>query len=142
MLKERIFNELKMAMKEKNALNRGVLTLIKAGLDSLEKEKGAALTAEEELSVIQRELKQTKQSLEASIQANRPELIRMEEEKIALITSFLPAQLSEEEAETILLNAGVGKGINMGEAMKIAKPLLNGQIDNKVLSTLVKKLIQ
>lgn len=141
MLKEQIFADLKTAMKEKNTLNRGVLTLIKAGLDSLEKEKGAALTQTEELSVLQRELKQTKQALEGAEKAGRADLIEKEQAKIRLIEGYLPAQLSEEEATTKLVEAGVTKGMKMGDAMKIAKATLNGQIDNKIISQIVKALI-
>lgn len=141
MLKEKIFADLKKAMKEKNTLHKGVLTLIKAGLDSAEKEKGAALSKEEELSVIQREMKQTKQALEGAEKAGRVDLIEQEQKKLELIESYLPAQLSRDKAKELLVAADIKKGMKMSEAMKIAKPILNGQIENKVIAEIVKELI-
>lgn len=57
MLKDQVFEQLKQAMKNKDALAKGVLQLVKAALDSAEKEKGAALTPDEEIAVINREVK-------------------------------------------------------------------------------------
>ena len=141
MLKEIVFDQLKTAMKEKNVLAKGVLTLLKAGLDKAEKEKGAALTAEEEIAVVNREIKQTNQSLDGAKQADRADLIEKEEAKLTLLQSFLPKQLTEEEIVKELSDAGVQKGMNMGEAMKIAKPLLAGKADGATISKVVKGLI-
>lgn len=141
MLKNIIFDQLKTAMKEKNVLAKGVLTLLKAGLDKAEKEKGAPLTTEEEIAVVNREIKQTNQSLDGAKQANRPDLIEKEEAKITLLQSFLPKQLTEDEIIKELSDAGIQKGMNMGEAMKIAKPLLVGKADGATISKVVKALI-
>lgn len=141
MLKDTVFEQLKAAMKEKNVIAKGVLTLLKSALDKAEKEKGSALTTEEEMAVVNREIKQTNQSLDGAKQANREDLIEKEEVKLALLKSFLPKQLSEEEITAVLIEAGVTKGLNMGEAMKIAKPLLTGKADGATISKVVKNLI-
>ncbi|MFL0507471.1 GatB/YqeY domain-containing protein [Ureibacillus sp. 179-F W5.1 NHS] len=141
MLKEIVFEQLKVAMKEKNVIAKGVLTLLKSALDKAEKEKGSALTTEEEVAVVNREIKQTNQSLDGAKQANREDLIEKEEVKLALLKSFLPKQLSEEEITAVLTEAGVTSGLNMGEAMKIAKPLLAGKADGATISKVVKSLI-
>lgn len=141
MLKDQVFEQLKQAMKNKDALAKGVLQLVKAALDSAEKEKGAALTPDEEIAVINREVKQTNQSLEGAKQAGRDDLIANEEAKLTLLKSFLPKQLSEEEVAEALKAAGITAGMNMGDAMKIAKPLLNGQAEGAVISKVVKTLI-
>lgn len=141
MLKTTVFEQLKTAMKEKDVLAKGVLTLLKAALDSAEKEKGAALSTEEELAIVNREVKQTNQALDGAKQAERQDLIEQEEQKLVLLKSFLPAQLSEEEVAALLTEAGVVKGMNMGDAMKIAKPLLNGKTDVATMSKVVKSLI-
>ena len=62
MLKDQVFAQLKVAMKEKDVLSKGVLQLVKAALDAAEKEKGAPLTEAEEIAVINREVKQTNQA--------------------------------------------------------------------------------
>lgn len=141
LLKTKVFEQLKTAMKEKDALAKGVLSLLKSALDAAEKDKGEALTAEEEMAVINREVKQTNQALEGAQTAGRADLIEKEEAKLTLLKSFLPKQLSEEEIAEKLAAAGVSKGMNMGEAMKIAKPLLAGQADGAVMSKVVKSLI-
>jgi len=141
MLKTKVFDELKIAMKEKDVVAKGVLTLLKSALDQAEKEKGSELTQEEEIAIVNREIKQTNQALEGAQQANRDDLIEKEEAKLLLLKKFLPKQLSEEEIIPILTEAGIVKGMNMGEAMKIAKPLLTGKADGATISKIVKSLI-
>ena len=131
MLKTIVFEHLKNAMREKNVLAKGVLTLLKAALDSAEKEKGAVLSTEEEVAIVNREIKQTNQALEGAQKAQREDLIEQEEAKLVLLKSFLPKQLSEDEIITMLTEAGITKGMNMGDAMKIAKPLLAGKTDGE-----------
>lgn len=141
MLKTVVFDQLKQAMKNKDVLAKGVLTLVKAALDAAEKEKGAELTPLEETAVINREVKQTNQSLDGAKQAGREDLIEKEEAKLVILKSFLPKQLSEEEIVAELQAAGVTSGMNMGDAMKIAKPLLEGKADGATMSKVVKSLI-
>lgn len=141
MLKIAVFEQLKTAMKEKDVLAKGVLTLVKSALDLAEKEKGEPLTQPEEIAIINREVKQTNQALEGAQNAGRADLIEKEEAKLVLLKSFLPKQLSEEEITEKLLAAGVSKGMNMGEAMKIAKSLLSGQAEGAIISKVVKSLI-
>lgn len=141
MLKTIVFDQIKRAMKEKDVLAKGVLTILKSGLDNAEKEKGSALTPEEEIAIVNREVKQTNQALDGAKQANREDLIEKENAKLKLLTSFLPAQLREEEIVAALTEAGVIKGMNMGEAMKIAKPLLTGKADGTTMSKVVKSMI-
>lgn len=141
MIKTAVFEQLKRAMKEKDVLAKGVLTLLKSALDSAEKEKGSSLSPEEEIAIVNREVKQTNQALEGAQNANRDDLIEKEEAKLVLLKSFLPKQLSEEEIVAILTEAGLVKGMNMGDAMKIAKPLLTGKADGSTMSKVVKSLI-
>jgi len=141
MLKELVFEKLKTAMKEKDALSKGVLTLVKSALDSAEKEKGSTLTEAEEIAIINREVKQTNQALDGAKQAGREDLIANEQAKLDLLKSFLPKQLSEEEVADALKAAGIVSGMNMGDAMKIAKPLLNGKAEGAVISKVVKSII-
>lgn len=141
MLKKAVFEQLKQAMKEKDVVAKGVLTLLKSALDQAEKEKGSELSFEEEVAVIHRELKQTQQALEGAKQASREDLIEKENRKLEILQSFLPKQLSEEEIVKILEDAGITKGMNMGEAMKIAKPLLAGKADGATIAKMVKNLI-
>lgn len=141
MLKTVVFDQLKQAMKNKDALAKGVLTLVKSALDMAEKEKGAELTPQEEIAIINREVKQTNQALDGAKQADRADLIEKEEAKLVILKGFLPKQLSEQEIMEALQAAGVTAGMNMGDAMKIAKPLLDGKADGATMSKVVKSLI-
>lgn len=141
MLKQQVFEKLKTAMKEKDVLSKGVLTLVKAALDAAQKEKGSELTEAEEIAIINREVKQTNQALDGAKAAGREDLIEKENAKLVLLKSFLPKQLSEEEIAQALTEAGITSGMNMGDAMKIAKPLLNGKAEGAVISKVVKSLI-
>lgn len=141
MMKKDVFDQLKQAMKEKDTVAKAVLTLLKSALDQAEKEKGSELTFEEEIAVVNREVKQTHQALEGTKQAGREDLIEKENRKLQILQSFLPKQLSEEEIADALVKAGITKGMNMGEAMKIAKPLLAGKADGATIAKVVKSLI-
>ena len=141
MIKDAVFTQLKQAMRDKDTLKKGVLQLVKSAIDSTAKEKGADLTEQEEITIVQREVKQTEQALEGAQQAGREDLIENEKRKLELLKAFLPVQLSEEEVISLLKEAGITEGMNMGEAMKIAKPLLLGKTDGKTMSKVVKSLI-
>ena len=141
MLKDIVFDQLKQAMKNKDVLAKGVLQLVKAALENAEKEKGQPLTEQEEIAVINREMKQTNQALDGAKSAGRDDLIEKETAKLNLLKSFLPEQLSEEEIAEKLTAAGISSDTSMGEAMKIAKSLLDGQADGATLSRVVKLLI-
>ncbi len=141
MLKTIVFDQLKKAMKEKDTLSKGVLTIVKSNLDIAEKEKGSELSHEEEIAIINREIKQTNQALEGAEKANRSDLIEQEQAKLVLLKSFLPEQLSEEKVVELLKEAGITSGMNMGDAMKIAKPLLTGKADGALIAKAVKSLI-
>jgi len=142
MLKTKIMEDYKQAMREKDALRKGVLVIVKAGLENAEKEKKEVLTPLEEIAIIQREIKQTNQTLEEGKKANRSDIVEKEELKLVILSAYLPKQLSVEEATEILIQEGVISGMPMGDAMKIAKAKLNGQIDNKQLSQIVQSIIK
>lgn len=142
MLKTKVFEMIKQAMRDKDQLTKSVLTIVKSNLDLAEKEKGEALTEAEEIAIINREMKQVNQSLDGAKQAGRDDLIEQEEAKLRLLEQFLPEQLSEEEVKEALAEAGVASGMNMGDAMKIARPLLAGKADGKTIASVVKQLIR
>lgn len=141
MLKDIVFDQLKQAMKNKDVLAKGVLQLTKAALENAEKAKGAPLSEQEEIAVINREMKQTTQALEGAKAAGRDDLIEQETAKLNLLKTFLPEQLTEEQIATKLKEAGITSDTSMGEAMKIAKSLLDGKADGATLSKVVKQLI-
>lgn len=142
-LKQKVQKDLIQAMKEKNDLAKGVLQIVKAGFNNAEKQAGQELDDSQLLSVTQKEIKQTNQALEGAIKANREDLITQEEAKLALLKSYMPEQLDEIQITLRLQNAGVVSGMNMGEAMKLAKQAIKtGEAEARLVSTVVKELIK
>ena len=141
MLKEKLKDEFKSAMRNKEVLKKGILTMIISNISTAEKEKGAELTEIEVLAIVQRELKQTKQALVEAEKAERQDNIDYGKEKVAIIESYLPQMMTADEIRALLVENGIGSGTNMGEAMKVIKPLVAGKADNALVSKTVKEVI-
>lgn len=141
MMKDQMMKEIIQAMKEKNRVKKGVLQLVKSALELAEKEKKAPLTEEEEIRIVQREVKQTKDSLEEAEKYGRDDLIAEAKERLEILANYLPQQLSEDEVKEQLVATGIQSGMNMGDAMKLAMAALAGKAENKLISKVVKELI-
>ena len=134
------------AMKDHDTVKKGVLSLVISSIALAEKEDGKTLTKEEELTFIQKELKQTRESL-TETPADRTDLIEETKKKIEILESYLPRQLTEEEIKTAIESILTEKGLepvkkSQGVVMKEIMSKYNGQTDgktvNKVLSTILK----
>ena len=134
------------AMKDHDTVKKGVLSLVISSIALAEKEDGKTLTREEELIFIQKELKQTRESL-TETPADRTDLIEETKKKIEILESYLPRQLTEEEIKTaiesILTEKGLepvkkSQGVVMKEIMAKYKGQTDGKTVNKVLSTILK----
>ena len=134
------------AMKDHDTLKKGVYSLLISAIALAEKESGKALSKEEELTYVQRELKQTKDSL-SQTPADRTEVIEETNQKIALIESYLPKQMGEEEikaaVEAIIQEKGLApekksQGPIMKEIMAKYKGQIDGKMVNQVLSGILK----
>lgn len=138
-LSERLMNDLKEAMRNKETLRKGVITLIRAGLSKAEKEKKAPLTEVEETEVIQRELKQTRQTLAEGEKAGREDIIEASNERIAIIESYLPKMMTEEEIVSFLKDKGVQKGDNIGKIMGFLMKENKGKVDGSLAREVIQK---
>ena len=134
------------AMKDHDTVKKGVLSLVISSIALAEKEDGKTLTREEELTFIQKELKQTRESL-TETPADRTDLIEETKKKIEILESYLPRQLTEEEIKTaiesILTEKGLepvkkSQGVVMKEIIAKYKGQTDGKTVNKVLSTILK----
>lgn len=134
-----------MAMKEHDTVKKGVLVMVISAVALAEKEKGVELSKEDELTYVQRELKQTRDSLQQT-PASRTDLIEETKKKIAILESYLPKQLSAEEIkeaiEKILNEKGLepvkkSQGVVMKEMMAQYKGQVDGKLVNQVLGTLL-----
>lgn len=141
MIQQQIFEDLKTAMREKDTLTKGVLTILKSNMDLLAIELKRKPTEDEIMAVVKKELKQTEQALAGAEDAKRQDLIDKERRKIELIKSYLPKQLTYDEILQSL-STEINTSMNMGEAMKIARPLLGASADGALISRAVKVLLQ
>ena len=141
MLKDSIMNDIIQSMKNKDALQKGVLQLVKAAIENFEIEKKRLPTTAEEIQIVQREVKQTKDALAEAEKYNRLDLVDENKRKLDILYGYLPKQLNEDEVRHICITLEIKQGMNMGEAMKIAMPVLSGKTENALVSKVVKELI-
>lgn len=141
MLKEKVSAEIVSAMKSQDTLKKGVLQLVKAQIVNLEIKEKRELTSDEENAIIQREVKQNKEALAEAEKYSREDLAAETKRKIEILVAYLPKQLDANEVKEVILAAGVTKGMNMGEAMKLAMPNLKGKTENALISKTVKEII-
>ncbi len=143
-----INNDIKQAMmaKDRRKLNalraiKAELLLLKTGKDTSSMEIPESL----EIKILQKLVKQRKESALLYSEQNRPELVEEEEYQAAIIEAYLPKQLSEAEVEAIVKQIVADTGAtgmkDMGRVMGEASKKLAGQADNKTISILVKKLL-
>ena len=146
-LEQKIMAELKTAMLAKDEIGLRSLRAIKAALLLVKTSEGGGgeLKEEDEIKLLQKLVKQRKDSLEIFQQQNRPDLAQKELEEIAVIEKFLPKQLSAEELKEaltkIIAETGASSPADLGKVMGIATKQFAGKADGKTVSSLVKELL-
>jgi uncharacterized protein YqeY len=146
-LEEQVMAQMKDAMKSKNeGLLRG-LRAIKAEIIKAKTEPGAGgeINADTEMKLLQKMVKQRRDSLSIFEQQNREDLAVKEREEIAVVEQFLPKQLSAEELKAavakIIAETGASSLADLGKVMGVASKQLAGLADGKAISALVKELL-
>ena len=146
-LEQKIMAELKTAMLAKDEKTVRSLRAIKAAIILAKTSEGAGgeIKEEDEIKLLQKLVKQRKDSLEIFQQQNRADLAQKEQEEIEVIEKFLPKQLSGEELKAIIAGiiaqTGASSPADMGKVMGVATKKLAGQADGKAISAAVKELL-
>lgn len=146
-LEQKIMAAMKDAMKAKDEATLRGLRAIKAEIIKAKTEPGAGgeISTEKETMLLQKMMKQRKDSLEIYQQQNRGDLAKKEQEEIEVLEKFLPAQLSTEELkleiQQIISETGATSAADMGKVMAAATKKLAGRIDGKTISVMVKELL-
>ena len=146
-LQTKVMEALKEAMKAKDTVALESLRAIKSAILLAKTEAGAAeeLSEADELKLLQKLVKQRKDSAALYSQQGRNDLAEPELAQMAVIEKFLPAQLSEAEVETalrgIINQVGATTPKDMGKVMGAATKQLAGKADGKLISDIVKKLL-
>jgi len=144
---DNLTTEIKEAMKAKNALALQALRAIKSAVLLQKSEVGASdgMSEDEEIKLLQKLVKQRRDSAAIFREQNRVDLAEPEESQAEIIARFLPKQLSEEEVgkviESIIAQTGASSIKDMGKVMGMASKQLAGKSDGKTISTLVKQLL-
>ena len=137
---------IKTAMREKDKVVLDSLRAVKSQILLLKTEaKGADVSAEQEIAILQRMIKQRKDSYEQFVAQNRTDLAEVEAAQMKVIEQFLPAQLTAEELEAeikkIIAETGAESIKDLGKVMGTASKALAGKSDGKSISEMVKKLL-
>jgi uncharacterized protein YqeY len=146
-LEERIQEEMKIAMRAKDKARLEALRGIKSAILLAKTEKGAqsALAEGDEIKLLQRLLKQRKDSAAIYHEQNREDLANEEELQAEVIQSFLPEPLSEEELQTLIAqliqDLGASGPQDMGKVMGAANAAVAGRAEGKLVAATVKKLL-
>lgn len=146
-LEQNINEQLKQAMLAKDEKKLRGLRAIKAAIIIAKTAEGAGgqISADEEIKMLQKLVKQRKDSLEIYQQQHRADLAQKEQEEIEVIEAFLPKQLSEEELKEaltkIIADTGASSPADMGKVMGAATKQLAGKADGKTISAMVKALL-
>ena len=145
MLKEKLMEDLKQSMKEKNALRKNVIQMIRAGILQVEKDKQIELDDNQVLEIIAKESKKRKDSLGDFEKSGREDLINQVKEEIAIIAEYLPKELSREEivntVKQVIKDTGASSMKDMGIVMKSAKEKIGPAADGKTINEVVKSLL-
>lgn len=145
-LENTINDAIKTAMKEKDKVALDSLRAVKSQILLLKTEaKGADVSAEQEIAILQRMIKQRKDSFEQFVAQGRKDLAEVEEAQMKVIEKYLPAQLSLEELEAemkkIIAETGAETMKDLGKVMGIASKAFAGKSDGKSISEMAKKLL-
>jgi len=146
MLKEKLLEDLKNSMKDKNINRKNVVQMVRADILKVEKDKQIELTDEQIVEIIAKEAKKRKESITDYEKGGREDLVKQIEEEISVLEEYLPKQLSQEETaeivKKIIEKTGASNMKDMGNVMKEAKQEIGAAADGKMLSDVVKSLLQ
>ena len=146
-LEEKVMADLKTAMLAKDDKSLRSLRAIKAALINLKTSEGFSgeVKADDEIKLLQKLVKQRKESLDIYEKQNRTDLAAKEREEIEVIEKFLPKQLSEEELKevitSIIKETGATSQADMGKVMGMANKQLGGKADGKTIASVVKEIL-
>ncbi|WP_332632159.1 GatB/YqeY domain-containing protein [Halalkalibacter flavus] len=142
-LLERLNQDMKNAMKNKEKDRLSVIRMVKSSLQNEKYKLGRELTDDDSLTVLNRELKQRKDSLHEFEKANREDLASKLRDEITVLEDYMPEQLSEEEVSQIvqetITEVGVSTKGDMGKVMGAIMPKVKGKADGGLVNRLVQQ---
>ena len=145
MLKEKLLEDLKDAMKTKNVNKKNAVQMVRTAILQIEKDKGIEVSDEQILGIVAKEVKTRKDAIAEYEQANREDLIEKANEEIKALEEYLPKQLTDEElvaeVKKVIEKLNATSMKDMGPVMKEAKDTIGAQADGKRINEVVKSLL-
>lgn len=142
LLKERIKDDMKASMKSGDKARLGVIRMILAAIKQIEVDERIELDDARTLVVLDKMLKQRRESIKQFSDAGRHDLVEIEEAEVLVIQDFLPQQLTEAEIDVLVAKAiqetGATSVKDMGAVMALLKPQMQGRADMAVVSSRIK----
>lgn len=138
---ERIDADILAAAKGGQPLVRDTLRMVKAAIKNRQISKGEPLTDDEVLAIMSKEVKQRQEAAATFRTGDRPELAEKEEQEIAILNKYLPAQITDEEIITLVEEAiaqvGAKNAVEIGNVMRVLMPKIKGKADGARVSRIV-----
>lgn len=144
-LKERLMEDLKNAMKNKEKSLKDVITLVRAAIKQREVDERIDLNDEDIIDIIAKQVKQKRDSIESFEKGNREDLVAMTQNEIDILMEYLPRQLTEDEVDEIVKSAVDETGANtvkdIGKVMSIVMPKVKGKADGNLVNKIVRQYL-
>ena len=145
MLKEKLLEDLKESMKNKDVVRKNTVQMVRAGILQIEKDKGIEVTDEMIIDIIAKEMKKKKDALGDFERAAREDLIEQTKQEMKVLEEYLPKQLSIDEIKEIvskvITEVGATSMKDMGNVMREAKVKIGAGADGKTINEVVKELL-
>ena len=145
MLKEKLMDDLKVSMREKNEIRKNTIQMVRAAILQIEKDKGITVEDDKIIEIIAKEVKGKKDALVDFEKAEKADLIDQTNQEIAILQEYLPRQLTKEEIkselEKVISDLGATSMKDMGMVMKEAKARIGAGADGRTINEVVKELL-
>ena len=145
MIKEQLLQDLKTAMREKDTMRKDMLQIVRAAILQTEKDSLTELDEAGAMAQIAKEVKKREEVLNDLKNSDRTDNIERLKAEIAILSAYLPAQMSEAQVEEIVRKAiaetGASSARDMGMVMKAVIPEVQGRADNKMVNQVVRRLL-
>jgi uncharacterized protein YqeY len=145
-LREKLNNDLKAALKSGDTVKRNVIRLVISAINNAEMAKQTKLTDGDILGVIQKEIRQRQESIDAFKQGNRPDLVASEQAEMVVLQSYMPQQATRDEliaaAQRIIAETGARGPADKGKVMPKLIAEFKGKADGREINAIVSELLK
>jgi uncharacterized protein YqeY len=143
--KEQLQADLKEAMRSGDNIRKSTIRMALAAIKNAEVAKIGELDEDEALAILQKEVKQRRETIVDAEKAGKPEMVEEAKAEIVVLEGYLPAQLSREDivghAQAAIEEVGAASPKEMGDVMRVLMPRLKGQADGKLVNEVVRELL-